>query len=71
MTVASETSTIESVLQEQRVFEPPAALAADAKAAAFRLSGPGGCGCQDPDQFWEAAKRELHVRTVQHGARLE
>ena len=60
--VTSETSTIESVLQEQRVFEPPAALAADAKIGSLQAyQALADAAAKDPDQFWgEAAKRELH-----------
>ena len=60
--VTSETSTIESVLHEQRVFEPPAALAADAKIGSLQAyQALADAAAKDPDQFWgEAAKRELH-----------
>jgi acetyl-CoA synthetase len=60
---ATSTSTgIESVLQEQRVFEPPASLAAQASIGsldAYRQLAEQAAA--DPDAFWgEAARRELH-----------
>ena len=55
-------ATIESVLQEQRLFEPPAALAAQAAIGsleAYRALWDRAAA--DPDGFWgEAARRELH-----------
>ena len=60
--VTSETSKIESVLHEQRIFEPPASLAESASVGsmeAYRALAEAASG--DPDSFWgEAAKRELH-----------
>jgi len=61
-TSPATSTTIESVLQEQRVFEPPAALAAGAAfgslEAYLKLADEAQA---DPDQFWgEAARRELH-----------
>ena len=55
-------TTIESVLQEQRVFEPPAALAAGAAIGSLEAYRQLAAQAeQDPDQFWgEAARRELH-----------
>jgi len=55
-------TTIESVLQEQRLFEPPAALAAGARIgsmAAYReLAARADT---DPDSFWgDLARSELH-----------
>jgi len=55
-------ATIESVLQEQRLFEPPAALSAQAAIGsleAYRALWDRAAA--DPDGFWsEAARRELH-----------
>lgn len=55
-------TTIESVLQEQRVFEPPASLAAGAAIGSLEAYRQIAAQAQqDPDQFWgEAARRELH-----------
>jgi len=62
MSEAQTSTTIESVLQEQRVFEPPAALAAGAVIGSLeayrKLAAQAN---DDPDRFWgEAARRELH-----------
>ena len=61
-TSPATSTTIESVLQEQRVFEPPAALAAGAAIGsleAYRLLAAQAQ--EDPGHFWgEAARRELH-----------
>ncbi|MAB54653.1 MAG: acetyl-coenzyme A synthetase, partial [Synechococcus sp. CPC35] len=55
-------TTIESVLQEQRVFDPPEAMAAKARIgslAAYRNLAEAAR--TDPDRFWgDAARRELH-----------
>ncbi|MEN9388650.1 MAG: acetate--CoA ligase, partial [Cyanobacteriota bacterium] len=61
-TSPATSTTIESVLQEQRVFEPPAALAAGAAIGSLeayrRLAALAN---DDPDRFWgDAARRELH-----------
>ena len=58
----SEGSTIESVLQEQRVFDPPADLARDARIAGMEsYRAMAAAAKSDPDLFWgEAARRELH-----------
>ncbi|MFZ9463243.1 MAG: hypothetical protein ACO262_06500, partial [Vulcanococcus sp.] len=52
-------ATIESVLQEQRLFEPPAALSAQAAIGsleAYRALWDRAAA--DPDGFWgEAARR--------------
>lgn len=61
-TSPAASTTIESVLQEQRVFEPPAALAAGAAIGSLEAYRQVAAQAQqDPDQFWgEAARRELH-----------
>jgi acetyl-CoA synthetase len=61
-TSPATSTTIESVLQEQRVFEPPAALAAGAAIGSLEAYRKLADEAQaDPDQFWgEAARRELH-----------
>ena len=61
-TSSAASTTIESVLQEQRVFEPPAALAAGAAIGSLEAYRQVAAQAQqDPDQFWgEAARRELH-----------
>ena len=58
----SEGSTIESVLQEQRVFEPPADLARDARISGMEsYRALAEAAKSDPDTFWgDAARRELH-----------
>jgi len=55
-------TTIESVLHEQRVFEPPAALAAGARIGSLEeYRAMAEAASADPDRFWgEAARRELH-----------
>jgi acetyl-CoA synthetase len=55
-------ATIESILQEQRVFQPPAELSATAAIASLvdyqRLVDQAEA---DPDKFWgDLARRELH-----------
>ncbi len=61
-TSPATSTTIESVLQEQRVFEPPAALAAGAAIGSVEAYRKLAAEAQaDPDAFWgEAARRELH-----------
>ena len=61
-TSPATSTTIESVLQEQRVFEPPAALAAGAAIGSLEAYQKLAAEAQaDPDAFWgEAARRELH-----------
>jgi acetyl-CoA synthetase len=60
--VSDPSTTIESVLQEQRVFEPPATVAAQARIGsleAYRAMAEAAAA--DPDGFWgDAARRELH-----------
>ena len=58
----SEGSTIESVLQEQRVFDPPADLARDARISGMEsYNALVEAAKSDPETFWgEAARRELH-----------
>ena len=60
--MTSETSKIESVLHEQRVFEPPADLASKASVGSMQAyRALSDAAAQDPDRFWgEAARRELH-----------
>ncbi|QNI64231.1 acetate--CoA ligase [Synechococcus sp. A15-44] len=55
-------TTIESVLQEQRVFEPPADTAAKARIGSLEAyRAMADAAKNDPDAFWgEAARRELH-----------
>jgi acetyl-CoA synthetase len=58
----ADNPTIESVLQEQRVFEPPASLASTARInsmAAYRELAASAES--DPDGFWgEMARQHLH-----------
>ena len=60
--VTESKTTIESVLQEQRVFDPPADVSAKARISsleAYRALADGAR--QDPDSFWgDAARKELH-----------
>ncbi len=58
----SEGSTIKSVLQEVRVFDPPADLARDARVSGMEsYRALADAAKADPDNFWgEAARRELH-----------
>ena len=55
-------TTIESVLQEQRVFEPPADTSAKARIGSLDAYRAMADAAQDdPDAFWgDAARRELH-----------
>ena len=55
-------TTIESVLQEQRVFDPPAELASGARIGSLEAyRSMAEAAKQDPDSFWgDAARRELH-----------
>ena len=55
-------TTIESVLQEQRVFEPPADTSAKARIGSLEAyRAMADAAKADPDAFWgEAARRELH-----------
>jgi acetyl-CoA synthetase len=62
MSEAMSEATIESILQEQRVFQPPAELSATAAIASLadyqRLVDQAEA---DPDKFWgDLARRELH-----------
>jgi len=59
---ASTGPTIESVLQEQRVFEPPAALAASARIGSLEAYWALAARAEaDPDAFWdEQAREHLH-----------
>jgi acetyl-CoA synthetase len=54
--------TIESVLQEQRLFEPPAALAASARIGSLEAYRALAAQAEaDPDGFWgDLARSELH-----------
>ncbi len=58
----SETVTIESVLQEQRSFAPPADLAATARIGSLEAYRQLAARADaDPDGFWgELARQELH-----------
>ena len=60
--VTESNTTIESVLQEQRVFDPPAEVSAKARIGsleAYRTLAEAAR--TDPDAFWgDAARRELH-----------
>jgi acetyl-CoA synthetase len=62
MTEASPSPTIETVLHEQRVFEPPAALAATARIGSMGAYRELVARCEaDPDAFWgEQAREHLH-----------
>ena len=55
-------TTIESVLQEARVFDPPAGFAADARVSSLEAYRElADAAKTDPETFWgEAARRELH-----------
>ncbi|MFN9620739.1 MAG: acetate--CoA ligase [Synechococcaceae cyanobacterium] len=54
--------TIESVLQEQRSFEPPAALAAEARIGSMEAYRQLAASAEaDPEAFWgEQARSQLH-----------
>ena len=56
------TTTIESVLHEQRVFEPPEEMAAKARIGSLKAYRALAEAAQaNPDAFWgDAARRELH-----------
>ena len=58
----SQAPTIESVLQEQRSFDPPAELAARARIGSLEAYQALVQQAEaDPEQFWaEQARRELH-----------
>ena len=60
--VTESKTTIESVLQEARVFDPPADVSAKARISsleAYRALADGAR--KDPDSFWgDAARKELH-----------
>ena len=60
--VTDAKTTIESVLQEQRVFDPPADVAAQARIGSLEAyRALADAAKSDPDQFWgDAARRELH-----------
>jgi acetyl-CoA synthetase len=60
--VTDANTTIESVLQEQRVFEPPADTSAKARIGSLEAyRAMADAAKNDPDAFWgEAARRELH-----------
>ncbi|MBC8168205.1 MAG: hypothetical protein H8E93_00435, partial [Synechococcus sp.] len=52
----SEGSTIESVLQEERVFDPPANLARDARISGMEsYRALAEAAKSDPDAFWGEA----------------
>ena len=55
-------TSIESVLQEQRVFEPPASFSAEASISSLEAyRAMADAAKADPDSFWgDAARRELH-----------
>ena len=55
-------TSIESVLQEQRVFEPPASFSAKASMSSIEAyRAMADAAKADPDSFWgDAARRELH-----------
>ena len=59
---ASQGATIESVLQEQRLFEPPAALAASAAIGSMEAYRALVAKADaDPDRFWgDLAREQLH-----------
>ena len=58
----AENPTIESVLHEKRVFEPPASLAATARINSMEAYRDLAAGAEsDPDSFWgEQARQHLH-----------
>ena len=60
--VTESNTSIESVLQEQRVFQPPAEMAAAARIGSLETyRAMAEAATTDPDGFWgEAARRELH-----------
>ena len=64
MTEASSSPTIETVLHEQRVFEPPAALAASARIGSMDAYRELVARCEaDPEAFWGEQARE-HLTTA-------
>ena len=62
LVVTDANTTIESVLQEQRVFDPPAEVAAKARIGSLEAyRALADAAKDDPDRFWgDAARRELH-----------
>ncbi|WP_017325717.1 acetate--CoA ligase [Synechococcus sp. PCC 7336] len=61
MSATADSSAIESVLQEDRSFEPPAEFAAQARVQAQQFWDMTEAAKADPEQFWgELAERELH-----------
>ena len=62
MSESQASPTIESVLHEQRLFEPPAALAASARIGSLQAyEALRDRADADPDGFWgELARQELH-----------
>jgi len=60
--VTDSKTTIESVLQEQRVFDPPVELASAARIGSLEAyRSMAEAAKRDPDSFWgDAARRELH-----------
>ena len=61
-TTATTTATIESVLQEQRCFDPPEELAARARIGSLETYRELSARAEaDPDRFWgDLARSELH-----------
>ena len=56
--MTSETSTIESVLQEQRVFEPPIDFSSSARIGGMEAyQSMADAARLDPEAFWGAAAR--------------
>ncbi len=60
--VTESKTTIESILQEQRVFEPPTDVSAKARINSLEAyRSLADAARQDPDTFWgDAARKELH-----------
>ena len=57
--VTESKTTIESVLQEQRVFEPPAEVSAKARISSLEAYRTlADAARQDPDSFWGDAARK-------------
>ena len=61
--MTSEQSTIESVLQEQRVFEPPIDFSSSARIGGMEAyRSMADAARQDSEAFWgDAARKELSL----------
>ncbi|MEM9156246.1 MAG: AMP-binding protein, partial [Cyanobacteria bacterium P01_F01_bin.33] len=61
MSASPDTSTIESVLHEERLFAPPLEFASRARVTAESYRSMVRAARENPEQFWgELAEKELH-----------